>query len=119
MVGSKQLATNTHTLNLIIQTQLGYKTLNSRSFLLNRVKKKALAPGNNSKGDARNAAAGPDIAKGTISKVKFVENGQGVLDMQNDSIFEGVDTREIKILVLVDEQMQIKGEKLDVLLVIL
>lgn len=117
MVVSKKFATNPHTLNLSIQIQLGYKTLDSRSFLLNRVKKNTLAAGNNSKGDARNATTGPDIAKETILKVKFVENGQRVLDMQNDSIFEGVDAREIEVFVLVDEQMQVKAKKLALRLV--
>lgn len=105
MVRSKQLATNSQTLNLSIQAQLGYKTLNSRSFLSNRVKKNTLATGNNSKGDARNTAARPDIAKEAISKVKFMENGQGVLDMQNDRIFERVDAREIKVFVFLNEQV--------------
>lgn len=75
MIRSKQFATNSNTFDLLIQIKLGNKAIDSRSLLLNRVKKSAIAPGNNGKRNARNTAAGPDIAKETISKVKFMENG--------------------------------------------
>lgn len=97
-------------LELVDKTELVDKLLHSKSFLLYRIEKYPLTMRCNAKRQTGKPSPGADIAECTNTVHELWIYREGVFQMEDYRLCKGIDTRQVKRVVLLDYQLKVGDE---------